>query len=84
MGVPPVIIHFCRIFPYQPSSYWGTPHGYGNPQNMVLHRLRSAPGGGQRRHTGAPGRRRSAWMVWIVDGVVTPRYGKFMGNSLQS
>ena len=25
MGVPLVIIHFGGIFPYKPSSYWGTP-----------------------------------------------------------
>ena len=31
MGVPLVIIHFKGIFPYKPSSYWGTPI-YGKPQ----------------------------------------------------
>ena len=25
MGVPLVIIHFNAVFPYKPSSYWGTP-----------------------------------------------------------
>ena len=25
MGVPLVIIHFNGMFPYKPSSYWGTP-----------------------------------------------------------
>ena len=30
MGVPLVIIHFRRIFPSKPSSYWGTPI-IGNP-----------------------------------------------------
>ena len=25
MGVPPVLIHFNRIFPYKPTSYGGTP-----------------------------------------------------------
>ena len=30
MGVPPVIIHFDRIFPYKPSIYRGTPRDYGN------------------------------------------------------
>ena len=25
MGVPPVLIHFDGIFPYKPTSYWGTP-----------------------------------------------------------
>ena len=25
IGVPPVLIHFRRIFVYKPSSYWGTP-----------------------------------------------------------
>ena len=24
-GGYPQTIHFCRIFPYKPSSYWGTP-----------------------------------------------------------
>ena len=32
MGVDPVIIHFNRIFPDQPSSYWGSTI-YGNPHN---------------------------------------------------
>ena len=29
-GVPPVIIHFSRMFHYKPTSYWGT-HIDGNP-----------------------------------------------------
>ena len=28
-GVTP--ISSTKIFPYKPSSYWGTPHDYGNP-----------------------------------------------------
>ena len=37
-GVPPVI-HFNGIFPYKPSSYWGTPL-YGDPPNdLDLHQL---------------------------------------------
>ena len=31
MGIPPVLIHFSRIFPFKPSSYLGTPI-YGTPQ----------------------------------------------------
>ena len=30
IGMPPKIIHFSRIFPYKPSSYWGTSIS-GNP-----------------------------------------------------
>ena len=30
-GVPLVIIHFSRVFPYKPSSYWGIPI-LGKPQ----------------------------------------------------
>ena len=33
MGVLLFIIHFNRIFPYKPSSYWCTPI-YGNP-NLI-------------------------------------------------
>ena len=35
IGVPPVIIHFNRIFPYKPSSYGGTPI-LGNVQIIIL------------------------------------------------
>ena len=31
IGVPPVIIHFSRIFHYKPSIF-GYPNDYGNPQ----------------------------------------------------
>ena len=31
IGVPPVIIHFNRLFPDKPSSYWGSSI-YGNLQ----------------------------------------------------
>ena len=34
MGVPLVIIHLYRIFPYKPSSYWGT-YIYGTPQMII-------------------------------------------------
>lgn len=32
MGVAPKIIHFNKIFPQKPSSYWGQPYDYGNLQ----------------------------------------------------
>ena len=31
MGVPPNHPFLDGIFPYKPTSYWGYPHGYGNP-----------------------------------------------------
>ena len=31
IGVPPVLIHFNRPFPYKPSSYWSTPHLWNLP-----------------------------------------------------
>ena len=54
MGVPPVIIHFNRTFPYKPSSYLGT----GNPtltdpdiawQDSVAVEVRKAPRAAQYR-----------------------------------
>ena len=35
MGVPPVIIHFNRIFPYKPSSYWGIYPYPGRPSSRL-------------------------------------------------
>ena len=31
----PKIMHFSRVFPYQPASYWGTPN-LQNPQMVVI------------------------------------------------
>ena len=35
MRVPPVIVHLNRIFPYKPSSYWGTAI-YGHPHMGMM------------------------------------------------
>ena len=35
MGVPPFIIHFNRIFHYEPSSF-GYLHGYGTPATIAM------------------------------------------------
>ena len=35
IGVPPVIIHFRRVFPHKPSNYWGTSI-YGHRAAAVL------------------------------------------------
>ena len=36
IGVPPVIIHFKRIFPYKPSTTWGTPMAMESPRSSMI------------------------------------------------
>ena len=63
MAVPPVIIHFHGIFPYQTIHFWGTPI-LGNPHissfsQFEVRTILGSGGGGQGagrefRTTGAP------------------------------
>ena len=43
IGVPPVIIHFSWIFPYKPSSYWGTPMAMETPILVAFDHLDPSP-----------------------------------------
>ena len=53
MGMPPVIIHFDRIFPDQASSYWGYPF---METSIWLHASRYL----------AMMRSRNSWICWVV------------------
>ena len=48
MGVPPVIIHFNRMFYYfyyKPSSYWGSPMTSWKPPKLLRPRVSDHPSG---------------------------------------